>query len=93
MKLAAIHISNGTYVVGESKADIVNQIFTWKFDGRTLVMKAKYYTEERNTTYSDEYTDEEMHNEAVKYMFDRLTSGRYYGWAVFINHANVIQTK
>lgn len=93
MKLAAIHISNGAYVVGEMKADIVNQIFTWRFEGRTLITQAKYYAEERNVTFSDEYTDEEMHKEAVKYMFDRLTSGRYYSWSVFINHANVMQTK
>ena len=56
-----------------TKSTIVNMLCDYWFDNRVLYYQKKYTYPVRMSTYSDEFTIEELHKDAVQVLFDRFS--------------------
>jgi hypothetical protein len=64
-------INNGAYE--GTKAEIVNQLYEYSI-GKDRVLRAKFIGRVTITfhSYQDEFTDEEMHKDAIEFLYSKL---------------------
>lgn len=81
MKYCAISIIEDRFVLGDTREDIVNQIFEWGIsNNRVLFTKVKGFKPSYYHSYSMDYSNEEMLRDAIDFLFGELEK---YGWKPF----------
>lgn len=83
MKYCVRHHDFDTTFFGANKKDIVDQVFNWKIDNnRKLHCQCSGYKKEELYSYSEDFTDKEMIENAVSFLFGKLPD---YHWYIFKN--------
>lgn len=78
MKYCAVNLIDGVFKIGDTKKEVVNQIYEkWEVDlNRTLSVKMKGYKEYIHHSYSSEYSEEEMEKDIINFLFNQLENYR-----------------
>ena len=87
--IAAINHYLNIFVTGKTKADIVNQVFTWELKGETRILSfhSKGYARRETISYGkidpsdkNQFNESEAYKAAERYLFDQLKN---YGWDLY----------
>ena len=89
MKWCAVNHKDFYYYFGDTKEDLIRQLFYFEFRNKTFFYKpkwSKYYPEYQGFTFSEEFSELEKIREIINYLFKDLQSG--FGWEIFLNIKN-----
>jgi hypothetical protein len=91
MNYCALNIAQETWFIGDTKAELIEAVYTWKLDEyRRLVAKVPGYKERIYHSYSEEFTTEEANRDIVDFLFRALPD---YHYQTFVNTSYAWQYK
>lgn len=82
MNYIGINIEFGTYYIGDLDY-VISSIFTISKRDNEIHIQAKYYEKTKFHSYSNEWTDEEIHRDIIQELFNKLKNRDYPKWIIF----------
>ena len=71
-------VTNGDFTEEGTVEEIVNSIFEWDItEKRALLVKARGYSEATFHSYNSEFSDEEIYQDVIRFLFKKLPSFGY----------------